>query len=138
MIRVALRAAAYLWAGLYSVLGLALGLVALLFGATARVHAGTLEIGGGAVGAGFARLPRPFAFSAITLGHVILGTDHETLSAVRAHERVHVAQYERWGPAFIPAYLFSSLIQLVRRRDPYRDNYFEREAYEQSARSSRA
>ena len=38
-------------------------------------------------------------------------------------------QYERWGPFFIPAYLLSSLVQLLRRRDPYLDNRFEREAY---------
>jgi hypothetical protein len=42
---------------------------------------------------------------------------------------VHVRQYERWGPAFLPAYLLSSLLQLLRGRNPYRENHFERQAY---------
>ena len=37
-------------------------------------------------------------------------------------------QYERWGALFGPAYLLSSLVQLVRGRRPYLDNRFEREA----------
>ena len=78
-----------------------------------------------------ARLPAPFGFSAITFGHVILAVDHATLAAVRAHEQVHVRQYERWGIFFFPAYLLSSLVQLARGRRPYLDNYFEREAYGQ-------
>jgi hypothetical protein len=40
-----------------------------------------------------------------------------------------VRQYERWGAFFIPAYLLSSLVQLARGRDPYRENHFERQAY---------
>jgi hypothetical protein len=64
-----------------------------------------------------------------TFGHVILGVDEATLAAVRAHEQVHVRQYERWGPFFGPAYLLSSLLQLLRGRSPYRDNLFEREAF---------
>ena len=127
--RGAALAAVYAWAGLYSAIGLALGFLALLLGATARAHRGALEFGGGRIGKLVSRLPRPFAFSAITFGHVILGIDHATLAAVRAHEHVHVRQYERWGPFFIPAYLLSSLVQLLRGRNPYRDNYFEREAY---------
>jgi hypothetical protein len=54
-------------------------------------------------------------------------------SAVRAHEQVHVRQYERWGPLFVPAYLLSSLVELLRGRRPYRDNWFEREAYGKTA-----
>ena len=38
-------------------------------------------------------------------------------------------QYERWGPFFLPAYLLSSLLQLLRGRHPYRENHFERQAY---------
>lgn len=125
-VKVICRAARYLWAAPNSVIGLALGVVALMFGASMRVRSGALEFGG-------ARIPRPFAFCAITFGHVILGVDHATLEAVRAHEQVHVRQYERWGPLFVPAYLLSSLVQLVRRRNPYRDNYFEREAREKAA-----
>lgn len=93
-----------------------------------RADSGALEIGGGHLGRWVSRLRPPFCFSAITLGHVILGTDHATLAAVRAHEQVHVRQYERWGPFFAPAYLLSSLAQLLRGRRPYLDNRFECEA----------
>ncbi len=37
-------------------------------------------------------------------------------------------QYQRWGPLFLPAYLFASAWQLVRGRHAYRDNPFERDA----------
>ena len=68
--------------------------------------------------------------SAMTLGHVVLGQDRDALDWTRAHERVHVRQCERWGPLFIPAYFCGSLVALLRRQRPYRDNPFEREAYE--------
>jgi hypothetical protein len=119
----------YLWAAPYSCLGLLLGGVAALFGATAQLHAGALEFAGGKLGSLLARLPPRLSFSAITFGHVILGTDHATLAQMRRHEQVHVRQYERWGPLYIPAYLLSSLFELVRGGNPYLDNYFEKEAY---------
>jgi hypothetical protein len=50
----------------------------------------------------------------------------------RNHERVHVRQYERWGPLFPPLYLLSSAAALVRGMDPYRDNRFEQEAFRAS------
>jgi len=84
--------------------------------------------GGGRLGRLCARLPAPFGFSAITLGHVIVGLDHATLAAVRLHEQVHVRQYERLGALFFPLYVGSSVVQLLRGRDPYFDNRFEREA----------
>ncbi len=123
---------ARIWASPYSAAGLLLGVVVVLFGGHAVRRQGAIEIGGGAVGRFLARLPWPFAFSA-TLGHVILGLDHATLAAVRAHEQVHVRQYERWGPFFGPAYVLSSLIQLLSGRRPYLDNHFERQAYGRSA-----
>ena len=119
----------YLWAAPYTLLGLALGAVAMLFGATARRHHGVVEVFGGGVGGGLARLPEPLRFSAMTLGHVILAVDRSALGQLRLHEHVHVRQYERWGPAFVPAYLLSSLLQLLRGRNPYRENHFERQAY---------
>ena len=99
------------------------------------MNMGVLEFGGGSIGRWVSRLPAPFAFSAITFGHVVLGIDHATLTVVRTHEQAHVRQYERWGPFFVPAYLLSSLVQLLRGRNLYRDNYFEREAYAKSAPS---
>lgn len=65
----------------------------------------------------------------MTLGHTIIGQDRVALDVARDHEQVHVRQYERWGPLFLPAYLGCSLILWLRRRDPYRDNPFERAAY---------
>lgn len=82
-----------------------------------------------------ARWPRRLGwhYSAITFGHVVLAVapvDAKTW----AHERVHVAQYERWGPFFIPAYVLASLVALVGGRHPYRDNPFERAARGRSER----
>jgi hypothetical protein len=119
----------YLWAAPYTVLGLLLGAVALLFGAKWRRHHGVIEVFGGRIGATLARLPPAFGFSAMTLGHVILAVDRSALNQLRFHEHVHVRQYERWGPLFLPAYVLSSLIQLLRGRNPYRENHFERQAY---------
>lgn len=119
----------YLWAAPYTLLGLALGLLAVAFGGSARLHFGVLEFCGGRLGAFIASFPEPLRFSAMTLGHVILAVDRCALRELRSHERVHVRQYERWGPLFLPAYLLSSLLQLLRGRNPYRENHFERQAY---------
>jgi hypothetical protein len=127
--RILLQGLKYLWAAPYTALGVLAGLVAVLFGARWRVERGVLEFVGGRVGRSLSRLPQPFGFSAMTLGHVILAVDGPALRTLRQHERVHVRQYERWGLLFLPAYLLSSLVQLLRGRDPYRENHFERQAY---------
>jgi hypothetical protein len=124
------------WAAPYSVLGLVFGLAVVICGGHARVRQGALEFGGGRTGLLLRRWR--IRFAAITFGHVILGLDAATLDAVRAHEQVHVGQYERWGPFFGPAYLLSSLVQLARGGRPYLDNRFEREAYAKSSSPSRA
>lgn len=124
----AIRMLRYLWASPYSFVGLLLSLVAVLYGATMRIRGGTLEVAGGPISEWISRLPRPLRFFGITLGHVILGPSHLQLGSHRAHERVHVRQYERWGVLFIPLYLASSLVQVLRGRDPYLENRFEREA----------
>lgn len=126
------RIAAYLWAGPNTVIGLVLGLVAVLCGARSRTVQGVCEFSGGAVGAFFAAPRLGCPFRALTLGHVILGTDAATLECARAHEQVHVRQYERWGPFFLPAYAASSLWELACGRRCYRDNWFERQAYDRS------
>jgi hypothetical protein len=125
----AIRLLRYAWPVPYTLLGLALGSVAVLGGATLRRHHGAIEVYGGRLGAAVARLPRPLAFSAMTLGHVILAVDRSALAQLRRHEHVHVRQYERWGPLFLPAYFLSSVVQLLRGRNPYRENHFERQAY---------
>jgi hypothetical protein len=127
--RIALRTAAYLWASPNSGLGVLIGLVMLCSGGRARYHAGTAEFSGGAAGRLVERLPARCRFSAITFGHVILAISESQLAGVRGHEHVHVRQYERWGPFFLPAYLLSSAWQLLCGRCMYRDNMFEVAAY---------
>lgn len=126
------------WASPATALGLAATAVAMVFGATLHVVDGVIETGGGGIGRFVVFLPKRFCFGAMTLGHVIVGRDHPTLAAVREHEHVHVRQYERWGFLFLPLYLGSCLAQLVQGRDPYWDNGFERQAYEQSSTDPRA
>ena len=72
----------------------------------------------------------------MTLGHVVWGCDATCLEFSRAHERIHVRQYERWGPFYIPIYLAASAVAAARGLDPYLDNPFEREAYEHDDRAS--
>jgi hypothetical protein len=120
---------AYLWALPNTLLGLLFGVVFLALGGRARLVAGVIEFSGGLLGHLLSQAPPSFGFCAITFGHAVLGTSRRELARVRAHERVHVRQYERWGPFFIPAYLMSSLWQALRGRRPYLDNMFEREAY---------
>jgi hypothetical protein len=123
------RLAAYTWAGPNSLLGLAVGALFLLFGAKAAINQGIVEISGGLVGSLLASPWLGCPYRAITLGHVVLATDGTTLDACRRHERIHVRQYEVWGPFFLPAYIGSSLWQLFCGRRCYRDNYFERQAF---------
>jgi hypothetical protein len=70
--------------------------------------------------AGLARFLRWRGFTAITLGHVIV-TNRRASDGLLAHELEHVAQAERWGPLYYPAYLLGSL-------RGYRRNPFERAA----------
>jgi hypothetical protein len=122
------RVLAYAWASPATVLGLLLALLALRNGRVV-IRAGVLEAHGPwlrwalthltIVGGGVA---------AITFGHVVLGRDADALEWSRTHERVHVAQYEQWGPFFLPAYAAASLWAFVRGGDFYLDNSFERAA----------
>ena len=73
-------------------------------------------------------VPIPGGAAAITFGHIVVGRDARSLHATRAHERVHVRQCERWGPAFIPAYLLASLWAALTGAGAYTGNCFERAA----------
>jgi hypothetical protein len=64
----------------------------------------------------------------MTLGHVIIGRDEHCLDSCRDHEQAHVRQVERWGAAFIPAYLLASAWAWSRGQHYYLDNWFERDA----------
>lgn len=123
------RLGAYLWASPNTLIGLVIGATALCTGGRLRTARGVAEICGGLPGRVLQRLPHPWRFAAFTLGHVVIGTCEQDLDAVRAHEHVHVRQYERWGPLFLPAYALSSLLQALRGRRAYLDNRFEREAH---------
>ena len=125
-----LRPLVYVWVFPGSAVGLMAASLALVSGGRARVVDGVLEVHGGLVTLILIRGNRwvgPIA--AITLGHVVVGCDEATLQRTRLHERVHVRQYERWGPFFIPAYLASSVWLGLRGFNAYLDNPFEVEAY---------
>ena len=113
----------YLWPLPYTLGGITVGL--LLAGRFRQVD-GVVEIHGSAIAAVLARFPIPAM--AVTIGHVVFGQSEVALNITREHERVHVRQYQRWGPAFVPAYLAASAVMYFRGRDPYRDNPFEVEA----------
>jgi hypothetical protein len=120
-----MRALRYLWAAPATLLGLVALVPALPLRARVGVHSGAIEASGGAL---LARL-RWFGIEAITLGHVILARDAGVLARWRAHEQVHVRQYERFGVLLIPLYLASSAWLWLRGRHAYRDNPFERAAF---------
>jgi hypothetical protein len=121
-------AAQRLWAAPCTALGLAIGAVPLALGGRIARIDGALEITYREHLAACGRIARTLPFRGIVFGHVILAISGEELARIRAHERVHVAQYERWGPLFLIAYGASSLWQLLRGRRPYRDNAFEVQA----------
>jgi hypothetical protein len=127
----------YVWAAPSTAIGLALSVLALRKERVA-IFDGVIEAHGPLLRWVLTRLgPGPGGIAAITLGHVVLGRDRPTLHETRSHERVHVRQYECWGPFFLPAYAAASLWALVRGGDAYLDNWFEREARIGETMSSR-
>lgn len=122
-----LKFLAVCWTVPNTALGVAIGGVGLLSGGRFQFREGCLEFWGGSTSAFLRALPiRPIA---MTLGHTVLGLDRECLREVSAHERIHVQQYERWGPLFLPAYGLASVWVWFRGGNAYRDNPFEVEAY---------
>ncbi|NQT39514.1 MAG: hypothetical protein HQ581_18605 [Planctomycetes bacterium] len=104
----------------------------LCTGGRARFRGRAIEFYGGSTTWMVKRLPGGQFALAFTLGHTILGQTDASLDISRQHETVHVRQYELWGPFMGPAYLLSSLVLWIAGRRPYRDNPFERQAYDQS------
>lgn len=122
-----------IWSLPNTILGLLVVAIAVVTGGRANVHTGVIEAHGGFAALLLRRFTLlPGGASAMTLGHVVIARDPAALDLTREHERVHVRQYERWGPLFIPTYLLCSLYILIRRGDAYRENPFEREAFEAS------
>jgi hypothetical protein len=120
---------AWIWTSPNTLFGLAIGCASLTCGTRVQWRQGCIEFFGGPVKWALKRVPPGSSSSAMTLGHVILGQNPQLLDMVREHEQVHVRQYERWGPLFLPAYLGCSCWLWIRKRDPYLDNPFEVEAY---------
>ena len=125
------------WASPCSLLGLLFGLPILALGGSARRVGPALE---------FALAPEPPAatprrrqwpFSAITFGHVILGVSGDELERLRAHERAHVRQYERWGLLFMLAYPACSLFAILQGKAAYAHNPFEVQACREAAHATR-
>ncbi|HBJ38623.1 MAG TPA: hypothetical protein DDZ51_28510 [Planctomycetaceae bacterium] len=125
--RLPIRIAAYLWASPNTCVGIALGLV--LGGKFAFVD-GVFEIHGPRISKLLSKLW--VSAAAMTLGHAVLGQSAFYLHITRSHERVHVRQYERWGPLFIPTYLILSAALFAIGKDGYRSNPFEIEAFEEA------
>lgn len=117
-----------LWAAPCSAVGLVLALIPLVLGGKAKWSAGALEVTYRQSQASCGKLARTLPFRGIVFGHVILAVTREELQYIGAHERVHVEQYERWGPLFFLAYGASSLWQLLKGRSPYWYNHFEIQA----------
>jgi hypothetical protein len=118
-----------LWASPWTLLGIFAGVIGGATGGRMQRVGRVLEFHGGAISWLLTRVPIAGGASAMTLGHTVLGRTVADLDRTRSHELVHVAQYERWGLFFIPAYLGCSAWLWLRGRDPYWDNPFEREAY---------
>ena len=118
----------YLWAGPTTLIGLVIALALIRRGQVACVD-GVVEAHGPLPQRALASLtPLARGADAMTLGHVVLGRNARALEVTRAHERVHVRQYETWGPFFLPAYFLAGACALATGRHPYFDNRFEMEA----------
>ena len=118
-----------LWASPNTLLGLMLGGIGLCFGGKVQRRGKAIEFYDGGVKWIVQRMPRGQFVLAFTLGHCVLGQSADSLDRSRAHEAVHIAQFERWGPFFLPAYFLSSVYMWCTGRRFYRDNHFEQEAY---------
>lgn len=123
------RALLLVWAFPVTLLGLLIVLIARVSGGDAKRVDGVLESAGGWPARALARgFPFSGPVAALTLGHVVIGVSAASLESTRAHERVHVRQFERWGALMLVLYPLAGLVAWVRGGDPYLDNRFEREA----------
>lgn len=127
-----IKLAKIVWASPYSLLGIAIGLLGIATGGHGRLRDGALEFFGGTTRLFVRSLPTGIFTAGFTLGHVILGQDDDGLKYAGLHERVHIRQFELWGPLMGPAYLLASAWMWFLGRDAYRDNPFEVEAYREA------
>lgn len=124
-----LRGLTYFWTAPITLPALLLALLARCSGGHWQWREGVLEACGGWTGRLLQKLLPGFPIAAITLGHVVLASCPDTLERTRRHERVHVAQYMRWGPLFPLAYVLASLVAWLQGQPAYRGNCFEAEAF---------
>lgn len=126
-----------LWALPVTLVGIAFVIAGLLTGGRMAFVEGAIEAYGGIIRRALARVPVGGGAGALTLGHVVLGTNARQLEVSRSHERVHVMQYERWGLVFPLAYAASSLSAILHGKNAYRGNRFEKEANRRGKRRRR-
>ena len=129
-----LKIVGIIWASPYTLIGLLIGSIGLLFGSRVQVKGRAIEFYDGGVKWFIHQIPYGQYKFAFTLGHVILGQTEASVEMTRNHEAVYIAQYERLGPLLIPVYYLASVyVWLVGKRF-YRDNPFEREAIDEDRR----
>jgi len=125
---------AIVWAAPWSLFGLLIGGLGLVSGGRVQRVGRVIEFWGGAVTWFLDLFPLIKGASAVTFGHTVLGRSESHLDACRQHELVHVRQYERWGLLFVPAYVCLWAWLGVRGKNPYYDNPFERQAFDEAPR----
>ena len=119
------NACKYIWASPASAIGVCAACFASLVGAEVKRVSGVLEVSLAPRSRLLCKAVACLPFAAITFGHIVIARSAQEQAALRQHERVHVAQYELWGPLFLAAYPLESLFQFLRGRQPYQDNRFE-------------
>jgi hypothetical protein len=91
----------YVWALPVTLFGLLFVPLAFTTGGGVRFVRGAVEVYGGVAGRLLRRgLPFVGPAAAVTIGHVIVGRDFESLESSRDHEHVHIRQFELWGEIF--------------------------------------
>ena len=129
-----LKTLRYLWVAPISLGCVPLAALAWATGGHFALHSGVLEIWGGYIGKRLQQgLPLFGRVNAFTLGHVVIGVSPAHLAASRVHERVHVAQFERWGVLFPLVYAIAGWRAQRRGGHAYWDNPYEIEARQAAA-----
>jgi uncharacterized protein (DUF2062 family) len=127
----------YFWAAPNTVIGLLFVPIVVLTKGGLQIVDGVMELHCSLIAVMLTYcVPLPGGACAITFGHVVLGRDEQSLAQTRQHERVHVRQYELWGPAFIPAYVLAALWGLITRSGIYHGNFFERQAMQRESQGN--
>lgn len=104
----------------------------MLTGGKVQKSGSLLEFWGGFLPLFLKRFPFVAGSPVATFGHVVVGRTQRHLDACRPHQLIHVKQYERWGPLFVPTYLACWAVLWCCGRHPYYDNPFEREAFDET------